>query len=175
MATVGWVEVLVPPPQPGMVAPLNQLAKQYAANYELLGFMGDDHLPRTPRWDATLCHGIRAQGGGVVYGDDLLQHNNMPTAVVMDAFIPRALGYMAPPNLWHLYADAVWLMWGQGLGRLTYWPDVVIEHLHPGAGIAEQDAGYATTGSPRYDHHDKLAYENYVRTVLAADVARLRR
>lgn len=174
MADVGWVDVLTPSPQPGMVAPLNQMARQHAPNYEMLAFLGDDHVPRTERWDEILCGGVRSQGGGLVYGDDLLQRDKLPTAVVMESRIPRTLGYMAPPALWHLYADTVWLRWGQGIGRLTYWPDVVIEHLHPGAGTAKSDSSYATTNSSGYDQHDKEAFEEYCRSRLLADVARLR-
>lgn len=169
------VEVLPPPPRRGFVAALNLLAKRYVDQYEMVAFLGDDHLPRTVGWDTVLCDAIRRQGGGIAYGDDLLQHDKLPTAVVMDANIPRTLGYLAPPTLWHLYADSVWLLWGQTTGQLTYRSDVVIEHLHPGAGTGLHDDGYATTGSTAYDIHDRHAFDDYCCDGLPSDVARLRR
>jgi len=50
--------------------------------YDYFVFMGDDHLPRTQNWDQAF---IQALGinTGIVYGDDLLQGANLPTAFGM--------------------------------------------------------------------------------------------
>jgi hypothetical protein len=172
---ISRLEVLPTPAQPGVVAGLNILAHRYAQLYEMVAFLGDDHLPRTAGWDVTLCQAVRDQGGGLAYGDDLLQRNKLPTAMVMEARIPLALGYLAPPMLWHLYTDNAWLLWGQILGMLSFHPDVVIEHLHPGAGTGLPDAGYARTGSAAYDQHDQRAFEQYCHDTLASDMAKIRR
>lgn len=170
----GNVELaLVEPAGPGMVGALNQLAERYVDQAGALGFLGDDHLPRTAGWDARLLAALAAQGGGVAYGNDLVHGPNLATAVVLDARIPAALGYMAPPSLRHLYVDNVWLDWGRELGKLTYLPDVVIEHLHPIVGKAPEDERYAAVNTGEMFNRDRAAYEAYVAGNLGTDLALL--
>jgi len=166
------VEV-VEPAGPGMVGALNQLADRYDTQAACLGFMGDDHLPGTPGWDRHLCDAIGAMGGGVAYGNDLVHGPNLATAAVMDARIPRTLGYMAPPSLQHLYVDNVWMDWGRGLGKLAYRGDVVLEHLHPIVGKAELDERYELVNAGAVTSRDHAAYEEYVEHGLPLDVANL--
>lgn len=126
----------------GMVGTLNGRARVAATYATYLGFMGDDHCPRTPGWDKTICAELAALGTGFVYGNDLFQRTALPTAVFLTSDIVRALGYMVPPVLSHMYADNAWRDWGNAIGRLHYLPDVIVEHVHPQAGKAPMDAGY---------------------------------
>jgi len=83
------------------------------------------------------------------------------TAVAMTSDIVQTLSYMAPPQLVHLCLDLVWVEWGKGMERITYLPDVVIEHLHPAAQKAEMDAGYAEVNSEQQVSADSAAYYEY--------------
>jgi hypothetical protein len=169
----GYVMQLEPSGQPGMVSVLNRMTD--IGHYHAVGFMGDDHLPVTQGWDKALCDALEGKPAVLAYGNDLLQGERIPTAVAMTASIPRALGYMAPPTLRHLYVDNVWADWGRGLGALTYLPDVVIEHLHPAAGKAQRDAGYEAVNAPEVDSADRAAYLAYRDGGrLAADLEKLR-
>jgi hypothetical protein len=163
----------------GMVDSLNHMAR--LARYwphtdrDVLVFLGDDHLPRTTGWDKALADALAGKPAAIAYGNDLLQGERIPTAVAMTASIPRVLGYMAPPALAHLYVDNVWRDWGEGIGALTYLPDVIIEHLHPAAGKAERDAGYDAVNAVEVDSADKAAYLAYRDGGgLAADLEKLR-
>jgi len=167
------VEITDPTDTPGMVGALNQLADRYDTQAACLGFLGDDHLPRTVGWDALLCEAIDVMGGGVAYGNDLVHGPGLATAAVMDARIPRSLGFMAPPNLWHLYVDNVWMDWGRGIGKLGYRGDVIIEHLHPLVGKAETDERYAVVNAGSVSNHDHAAYVEYVEHGLPLDIANL--
>ncbi len=139
----------------------------------IIGFMGDDHLPRTPGWPEKIEAAMEAMGGtGIVYGNDLLQREKLPTAAFLSADIIRCLGYMAPPALVHMYVDNFWLDLGRAIKRIRYLPQVVIEHLHPFAGKAEMDASYATT-TPLMEQ-DRIAYEGYKRERFDQDVAKLK-
>lgn len=142
----------------GMVASLNWAAWLYADIYDYLGFMGDDHLPRTRGWDAHVVGALDALEPRVVYGNDLLQGEALPTAVFLPSRMVRALGYMAPPALRHLYADNFWLELGQALQGLRYLPDVVIEHVHPAAGKMPMDERYALVNSSEADMLDRQAW-----------------
>lgn len=125
-----------------------------------IGFMGDDHVPRTPRWDQELYASLRPYG--VAYGNDLLQGGNLPTAVMLDAHIVLKLGWMVPRGLRHLYLDNFWRDLGIALGALTYREDVVIEHMHPVAGKAEEDDRYRAVNSDEVYAHDARFYREWL-------------
>lgn len=140
-----------------------------------VGFMGDDHRPRTQGWDAAYLDALRDLGTGIVYGDDLLQRQNLPTQCAMTADIIQALGYMAPPSLTHLYVDNFWLSLGRSTGCIRYLPDVVVEHCHPVARKAEWDAGYQRVNSTAMYSADEAAFRRYSQDSFAADVAKVKR
>lgn len=141
---------------------LNQQAIKAAKTHQFLAFMGDDHRPRPAGrpWDARIRECLSG-GPGIIYGNDLLQGEEMPTAVAMTSDIVTTLGYFSPPCLTHLCLDLCWLEWGRGTGRITYLPDMVIEHLHPAAGKADLDAGYEECNSPEQVSADAEAYYDY--------------
>lgn len=158
-----------------MVKTLNNAAVSCARNAHAIGFMGDDHRPRTHGWDAMYLAALDQLGTGIIYGDDLLQGKNIPTQVAMTANIVRALGHMAPPTLTHLFVDNYWKALGEGAGCLRYLPEVVIEHLHPFAQKAEMDEGYRRVNDHAMyarDHNAFMAYADEKR--LATDIAKVR-
>jgi hypothetical protein len=136
--------------------------------------MGDDHFPRTEGWDEKVVAELKNMGSGFVYGNDKLQGEAIPTQIFVTADIPLALGYFTLPFLKHLYADNFWLDFGKGLDAIKYLPDVVIEHMHPGAGKAAHDEGYEFSGSYQLDQEDKKAYQRYVQRSLADEVQRVK-
>lgn len=152
---------------------LNTVALEQAGHYRMVGFLGDDHRPRTVGWDRRMVDALDELGTGMVYGDDLFQRQNLPTQIAMTSDIVRSLGYMVPGGLVHLYVDNAWAELGNTIGRLRYLPDVVIEHLHPSAGKAEMDASYEETNSQAQFDADRHRFEDWKRFSMDADVARL--
>jgi hypothetical protein len=99
----------------------------------------------------------------------------MPTAVCMTSDIPATLGYFCPPGMTHLCLDLVWKDWGEGMGRITYLDDVIIEHMHPANGKSEMDDRYAEVNSFDMVAADTKAYIEYRDGgQLAEDIERLR-
>lgn len=145
----------------GMTRPLNYLARRFATLYEAVGFMGDDHLPRTGGWDGRVLDALDSLEPRIVYGNDLLQGAALPTAVFMQSRMIQALGWMAPPVLRHLYVDNFWKELGEALVGLRYLDDVVIEHLHPVLSKAEWDEGYARVNSAQATEGDRLTWETF--------------
>lgn len=145
----------------GITLPLNYAARRYAELYEAVGFMGDDHLPRTANWDSRIMEELDSLDPRIVYGNDLLQGAALPTAVFMQSRMIKALGFMAPPVLQHLYVDNYWKELGEQTGSLRYLDDVVIEHLHPAAGKAPMDDGYRRVNAPEVDNGDREAWQVY--------------
>jgi hypothetical protein len=159
----------------------NHLAQQALDSRDpprYLASLGDDHRPRTPRWDLELIGAIETLGGapGFAYGNDLYQGVNLCTAWVVSAEIVRALGWMMLPVCEHLYVDNATLALGRASGRILYRPGVVIEHLHPVAGKAEWDDTYRSTNNDARYAADSAAFAEWQRGGgLAGDVATLRR
>ena len=140
---------------------LNEAAPKWAARSDAVGFMGDDHLPRTVGWDARYLAALDRLGTGLVYGNDRIQGQALPTQVAMTSDIIQATGHMVPPGLVHLWIDNAWLALGQALDAITYLPDVVVEHLHPIAGRAEWDAGYAEANANERSDADRAVFERW--------------
>lgn len=139
-----------------------------------LGFAGDDHLPRTPGWARAYLDALRDLGTGIVYGDDGIQGQRLPTQWAMTADIVRALGRMVPAPVEHLYCDNAVKDLGQQAGCLRYLPDVLIEHMHPVVGKAPMDAGYARVNRQAQYTKDRQAYELWKQAGLAADAGTVR-
>lgn len=98
----------------------------------IIGHVGDDHRFRTQGWDNAI-RDVLKDNPGVAYAND-----GFPTiwasAWWTNTIIIRTLGWLAVPGSMHLSIDDVFMDIGAGLNRLTYLPDVFIEHLHPAGG-----------------------------------------
>lgn len=170
----GLCSIIEAPAPSSMVKSLNYAAAILAPQFPAVAFMGDDHRPRTRGWDVHYLFALEELGTGIVYGDDGLQGENLPTQVAMTSDIVRELGWMAPPGLKHLYVDNVWKSLGIAAECLRYLPDVLVEHMHPFAGKAEVDDGYARVNAPEVAEHDKAEYVRWLNVEASADVAKIR-
>jgi len=146
----------------GMAKPLNFAANLMKDKYRHFAFLGDDHRPRTKNWDVEFINKLDELGTGLVYGNDLLQGENLATAVAMTGNIVKELGGMVPQNMIHLYLDNFWMTLGKDLNALAYMPEVILEHLHPVAGKAEWDEQYREVNAPEVYSADKKALDDYL-------------
>lgn len=160
----------------GHVGAINAAAERALADFQpfAVAKLDDDHRPRTVGWDARYLEALRGLGTGIVYGNDLLQGERLPTAPAMTADIVRVLGHVAPPVLRHLYCDDYWRDLCRQAGCLRYLPDVVVEHMHPAAGKAAWDDGYARANAPERYRDDGLAWAAYQVRQLMEDAAKVR-
>ena len=172
LLTAPFLRIVVSP-RLRLAGTLNALAEQHMDAYDILGFMGDEHLPRTTDWDDRIREAMPPRG--VVYGNDLIQGPNLPTEVFLDSEVVKRLGYFAPRGFIHLFLDNTWKTWGERTGTLRYLADVIIEHLHPVAGTASSDAGYVEVNSSDIWNADEARYNEYVASgELNADIEKLR-
>ena len=139
--------------------------------YDYFVFMGDDHLPRTPGWDKAFIQAL-GTNTGIVYGDDLLQGANLPTAYGMSRDLVNELRGMTFPGCIHLFFDNFVKQLGLDLEYLKYLPDVIIEHMHPVAGKAEMDAGYERVNQPKWYEKDLLTLQRYLSDMEYAELVR---
>jgi len=159
-------------PRLRLVGTTNLLANKYCNEYEYLGFMGDDHRPRTDGWDELLIDSIKHLPFGIAYGNDLIKGKRLPTAVIFNSEIVRRVGYMGPPTLVHLWMDNFWLELGRALGSIVYNPNVIIEHLHYVRRKAPWDQTYVEANG--FKEKDRKQWELYMRNQFHLDVAKFK-
>jgi hypothetical protein len=164
---------LVTWPRRRLAGTLNHAVMEFAHTCEVIGFLGDDHRPRTANWDIQVCEALVDPHVGVCYGDDKFQGQNLPTACFWDARMADELGYVCPPGQTHLYLDNFWLELGRAVG-IRYLPDVVIEHMHPAAGKAQWDERYLEVNAPEVYAHDQVAWMSFLVGPWPSEAARLR-
>lgn len=165
---------LVSGPPEGMNAALNRAFNELGAGYEYVSFMGDDHSVRTNHWDALLIESISTKGYGVAYGDDLLTNGALPTFAMISTNVAKALGFIAPPRLRHMYLDDYWLRLGNSLNACFYRPDVVVEHMHHSVGKSDFDATYKSTNRHLVNLRDRALYYLYLFGPNRADLQRVK-
>ncbi|MEV2236698.1 hypothetical protein [Micromonospora sp. NPDC049891] len=158
-----------------MVHKLDLVATTEIRDYPVVGFAGDDHLPRTPGWVDRYLHELADLGTGIVYGDDGYQGERLPTQWAMTADIIRTLDRMVPAPVEHLYCDNSVLDLGRAADCIRYLPDVLIEHMHPVAGKADSDDQYRRVNGRDQYARDRRTYQRWRRSGLHADTAAVRR
>lgn len=107
----------------------NRIFEKYG-DYEFYFVVSDDHIIRTYGWEKIFINKLRKEKFGIAYGDDLFQGRNLPTAAFISGGIARAVGYIVPNSLKHMYTDNVWKDLGLGMGKFFYMPSIIIEHMH---------------------------------------------
>src|SRR6188768_2063561 len=146
------------------------VAAHVAMSNTPVGFMGDDHRPRSDGWGKEYLRALSA-GPAVISCPDGLRSDSLPTHWAMSAEIPRALGRMVPAPVEHLYCDNAVRDLAAGAGVYRWLPDLLVEHLHPLAGKAEVDEGYRKVNSVQQYQHDRAKYVIWGYRQMRADIA----
>lgn len=165
----GWQSTWTP-----MVPKLDLAACLAADTYPVLGFMGDDHRPRSAGWVHAITVFCSATAPQIVYGRDGHRDRQLPTWWAMTSDIVKTLGRMVPASVQHLYCDNAVQTLGEAAHLLTFLPHVTIEHMHPVAGKAEWDEGYRRVNRRQQYDRDAAAYRTWVETGLKRDATLLR-
>lgn len=123
------------------------------------GFLGDDVVPLTDRWDEIL---IKAAGPDrLSYPDDCWYHQELATHPVIGGELVRKVGFLAYGELKQYFIDTWWFYVAKSLDRAVYCPDVVFNHLHHQIGKAPVDDTYE--GKWPDADSDRMIYETFVR------------
>lgn len=150
----------------------NAIIHKYWDKYQTITGIDDDCLVQTQGWDEILQAPIQRIGHGISYGNDGIQGEKLPTKVMISSNIVKALGFFAPPPLFHSFADNFWKRLGRYLNSLHYFDDVNMEHLHWLNGKADKDETYESS-QERYER-DKIAYQKYILKDFEKDLKRVR-
>lgn len=144
-------------------------------NYQYIMWCGDDHVPRSKGWDKAYADKLDELKTGIVYGNDLVMGENIATQLCMTRNIPEALGYAVPEGFTHLYIDNYFMELGKSVDKLVYIPEVIVQHMHPCAGTAQEDLTYREANSQENWTNDKIRFEKYLAEELSRDTEKLRK
>ena len=139
---------------------INRIWNQLAANCreEIFGYIGDDMVFRTPDWDALIIKEFRnnlpADKIKMVHCWDGYHGPNL----CVNAFVHRkyyeVMGYFCRPEFLINYSDKWMYQQFKAFDRVTYLPDVYIEHNHYVFGRRSIDE---TAKRMLADNHDKIS------------------
>jgi predicted protein tyrosine phosphatase len=117
---------------------LNTIALDIASNYKYMAFTADDIIFETP-WESRFIDYLKSVPYGVVYANDTIHGENLPTHPCVSSNLVTALGFFGCPAVSHNYFDNFWMSIGTELGYIKYFDDVIMRHIHPLAGRAPLD------------------------------------
>jgi glycosyltransferase involved in cell wall biosynthesis len=108
-------------------------------NCAWLGLIGDDCVPETTGWDRALVGEL--DGSNFVHCNDGWQApRRVGNCWIMAGDLVRAVGYIFPPGLHHLFVDDVWEELSRRVrGIRMCRMDVMVRHRHVMAGMAAAD------------------------------------
>ena len=164
-------------PRDGLSGWTNKLWAELRGEFRYFASIGDDHIPRTPGWDAKLTGALEEHGGGFAYCWNGHHQDipNFPEMCVVSAPVLDALGWFAHPGMNHYCIDVVWMDLGLAAGCLYYLPDVELYHDHwmfPEA-AAPRDGTY-WDAMESGGGVDPAALEAWRADGMAADVAKVK-
>lgn len=154
---------------------INHTATGLADTYDVLMFVADDHVFRTPHWDTIMLDELEKMGGtGFLYPDDK-RRSDVPEIVMITSDIVKALGFFSVPEFGHFYIDNAWAELGKRLGLIRFVPQVVVEHRHYTiCPDVEHDETYRTAEDV-HGQEDFAIFQQWKATTLPYQASLLRR
>jgi hypothetical protein len=148
---------------------LNMLANKYCKKYNYLCYFEDDMVFSSTDWEDRFINKLETLGkNGIVFGDDLVNHDYIVGTPFLNSSIVERLGYMCPPELTAVFCDHFWKQLGVHCNSLYYFPDIIIEHRHYITGKRSKDQI-----SEKMDSRgplDMLVYNTYMASKFAQDM-----
>ncbi len=92
------------------------------------GQIGDDYICKPLGWDVLLAEGCGSTR--ISWGNDGRWGDRLCTSFFIGGDLVRQFGWMAHPELEHLYVDTVWWMVAKGSGTANYLQDVKCTHIN---------------------------------------------
>ena len=154
---------------------LNHTAGLYAGSYGALMWCGDDHVFKTPAWDALMLGTLADMGGtGWVY-PATKRRSDVPEIWMCSPDVVEALGWFFNPAVQMYCGDNSVGELGKRAGLIRGCPEAEIPHLHysvtPGV---EHDQVYREA-EETYGASDLAAFQEWCSSQRANEVSLLRR
>ena len=146
----------------GIGAAMNRVFEMYP-DADFYGWLADDLIPHTKGWDVELAK--TAEDRYLVSCNDMWLRGRkddgspwVTGAICLGGDLVRAMGWWAPPGMFQMYIDTVWVAVARRFDLLRYRDDIVVEHLHRVNKKREPDQ--TDRDNPRVAQ-DRIDYEKY--------------
>lgn len=124
-----------------------------------VGLLQDDLVLQCPGWDTGLIGGLT--GSNVVSANDGNETGRMHGAIVWSGDLVRALGWIYPPGLNHLYGDDVWETLGRETGCWQIRGEIVTKHVNETYAASPDDTARHVASHTAHDAEGyKAWFEN---------------
>jgi predicted protein tyrosine phosphatase len=151
---------------------LNTIALDIASKYKYMAFTADDIVFETP-WESKFINYLNSVPYGVVYGNDTIHGERLPTHPCVSSNLVTTLGFFGCPAVAHNFFDNFWMSIGTELGYIEYFDDVIMRHMHPIAGRASYDE--LTVKILDLMHSDGEGYTEYMDKNFRKDIEKIKR
>lgn len=133
------------------------MADLFTDDIQWLGWLGDDIIPETEHWDVMTIRQLT--GWNVVSSADGAHAPHKLNGIsVWSGDLVRAVGYLFPPGLQHMYLDDIWEELGRATGCWQCDMSIMGRHAHASWGAEKnKDPTYVKTNS-RWPEDDKAFY-----------------
>lgn len=137
------------------------MADLFTEETQWIGWLGDDIIPETEHWDVKTIRQLN--GWNVVSTDDGAHAPHKLNGIsVWSGDLVRAVGYLFPTGLQHMYLDDVWEVLGRATACWQCDMSVMGRHAHASWGAEkDRDPTFVKTNS-RWPEDDR-AFQNWMR------------
>lgn len=120
------------------------------------GLLADDAVPVTKQWDLKLIAAAGSDGLSCCV-DGINNGTNLGSSPCIGGDFARRLGWIIYPGLARIYGDNILYELATKAGKLTYLPDVIVEHWHFSTGKSPMDETYKKVGADQ----DQFIYQTW--------------
>jgi hypothetical protein len=140
---------------------INVYAIDIANKYKYVGFIGDDIVFRT-KWESEFVNFLSKEKFGLAHANDLIHvGGGLATHPFITSNLIKAVGFFGCPAVDHHYFDNYWMRMVGETGTVKYFPEIIMEHVHPIVNKAEKDALYHKIENEFLNNNIK--YKEYIR------------
>lgn len=144
----------------------------YYKDAEWVGVLNDDHIPKTAQWDSQLIAQLTGNNF-ISCNDHWMAPRKAAGATVWSGNLVRAVGWLFPEGLRHLYIDDIWECLGRSAGCWQVDMRIVVEHRHVLNG-APEDSTHAISYDKELWDQDRITFEKWLTTDAEAAIERIR-
>jgi len=151
---------------------INVHALDIASKYKYVGFIGDDIVFKTP-FEKTFIDYLCSLPYGLAFGNDLIWKGKLATHPFLTSNVITAVGFFGCPAVEHNYFDNYWHLLFQHAGNISYFKDVVMEHMHHVVDKAIPDI-IAQNISEKQEI-DSIRFNRYLQNKISDDIDKVRK
>ena len=153
---------------------INTKAVKYSTEYNYIGFMEDDIVFETNKYESKFILKLKELGNtGIIHARDGVDKKRFISIPVVDTHIIRTLGWFAPTCLKSLWADNFWRAMADHLGTYFKFEDVMIRHYHYSkhADVIKDEISAVVDGNYNVD---AASYKLYMETEFVNDMRKIK-